>query len=183
MPSPFNAADDEFKRDLSSPEGVLKTLFAFANTAGGTLLVGVEDRTRNVRGVPEALDVEERIANIVSDSIAPRLLPEIEILPWRRTQVIAIQVHPSAARPHYLKRDGAESGTDVRVGSTNRRADAEMLQELRRAARGETYDEQPMADLDSEALDFRAASESFNLARTLLERDLESLRIGEPPAT
>ena len=146
----------EFKRDLSSPDGVLKTLIAFANTAGGTLLVGVEDRSRNVRGVPDALDVEERIANIVSDSISPRLLPEIEILPWRRTQVLAIQIHPSAARPHYLKREGAESGTYLRVGSTNRRADAEMLQELRRSARGETYDEQPMVDLDSEALDFRA---------------------------
>jgi len=51
------------------------------------------------------------------------------------------------------------SGTFVRVGSTNRRADAEMVQELRRSGRGETYDEQPMADLHSEALDFRAASE------------------------
>jgi predicted HTH transcriptional regulator len=167
----------EFKRDLSSPDGVLKTLVAFANTAGGTLLVGVEDRTVNVRGVSDALDVEERIANIVSDSIAPRLLPEIEILPWRRTQVIAIQVHPSASRPHYLKREGAESGTYVRVGSTNRRADAEMLQELRRTARGETYDEQPMADLDSEALDFRAASECFKSTRTLRKRDLETLRL------
>ena len=167
----------EFKRDLSSPDGVLKTLVAFANTAGGTLLVGVEDRSRNVRGVPDALDVEERIASIVSDSIAPRLLPEIEILPWRRTQVIAIQVHPSAARPHYLKREGAESGTYVRVGSTNRRADEDMLQELRRTARGETYDEQPMPDLDSEALDFRAASESFKPTRTLRKRDLESLRL------
>ena len=167
----------EFKRDLSSPDGVLKSLVAFANTAGGTLLVGVEDRTRNVRGVSDALDVEERIANIVSDSIAPRLLPEIEILPWRRTQVIAIQIHPSAGRPHYLKREGAETGTYVRVGSTNRRADAEMLQELRRSARGETYDEQPMVDLDSEALDFRAASESFKPARVLRKRDLETLRL------
>jgi predicted HTH transcriptional regulator len=167
----------EFKRDLSSPDGLLKTLVAFANTAGGTLLVGVEDRTRNVRGVPEALDVEERIANIVSDSIAPRLLPEIEILPWRRTQVIAIQIHPSAARPHYLKREGAESGTYVRVGSTNRRAGTEMLQELRRTARGETFDEQSMVDLDSEALDFRAASESFKPTRTLRKHDLESLRL------
>ncbi len=167
----------EFKRDLSSPDGVLKTLVAFANTAGGTLLVGVEDRTRNVRGVSNALDVEERIANIVSDSIAPRLLPDIEILPWRRTQVIAIQVHPSAARPHYLKREGAESGTYLRVGSTNRRADAEMLQELRRFARGETYDEQPMPELDSEALDFRAASESFAPLRQLRKRDLETLRL------
>ena len=33
----------EFKRDLSSPDGFLKTVVAFANTAGGTILVGIED--------------------------------------------------------------------------------------------------------------------------------------------
>jgi predicted HTH transcriptional regulator len=32
----------EFKRDLSSPKNILKTLIAFANTAGGRLLIGVE---------------------------------------------------------------------------------------------------------------------------------------------
>jgi len=30
----------EFKRDLSSMKPILKTLIAFANTAGGTLLIG-----------------------------------------------------------------------------------------------------------------------------------------------
>ena len=33
----------EFKRDLSSPRPILKTLLAFANTAGGRLIVGVDD--------------------------------------------------------------------------------------------------------------------------------------------
>jgi ATP-dependent DNA helicase RecG len=41
----------EFKRDLSSPDGLLRTVVAFANSAGGTVLVGVEDGTRHVRGV------------------------------------------------------------------------------------------------------------------------------------
>jgi predicted HTH transcriptional regulator len=41
----------EFKRDLSSPAGALKSIVAFANTSGGVLLVGVEDETRSVRGV------------------------------------------------------------------------------------------------------------------------------------
>ena len=50
----------EFKRDLPSPEGVLRSLVAFANTAGGTVLVGVEDRTRHVRGVREPLDPNRR---------------------------------------------------------------------------------------------------------------------------
>ena len=69
----------EFKRDLSGPDGVLKSIVAFANTAGGTLLVGVEDRSAHVRGVAEPLDLEERLANLISDSVAPRLVPEIEI--------------------------------------------------------------------------------------------------------
>ena len=171
----------EFKRDLSSPDGVLKTLVAFANTAGGTLLIGVEDATRHVRGVNDPLDLEERLASLVSDSIIPRLIPELEILPWRRTQLLAVQAHPSPSRPHYLKREGRESGVYVRVGSTNRRADAELIEELRRYARGEAFDEQPMPDLDSEALDFRAASESFAPVRKLARKDLETLRLVTHP--
>ena len=40
----------EFK-DLSSPDGVLCSLVVFANTAGGTLLIGVDDKTKHVRGI------------------------------------------------------------------------------------------------------------------------------------
>jgi ATP-dependent DNA helicase RecG len=167
----------EFKHDLSSPGGALKTIVAFANTAGGTLLVGVEDRSRHVRGVTDALNLEERLANLVSDRISPRIVPEIEILPWRRTQVLALQIHPSPSRPHHLTREGPAAGVYVRVGSTNRRADAELIEELRRYARGEGFDEQPMPGLDSEALDFRAASESFAAVRKVSRRDLETLRL------
>jgi predicted HTH transcriptional regulator len=141
------------------------------------LLVGVEDKSGHVRGVVQALDLEERLANLISDHVAPRLVPEIEILPWRRTQVLAVQVYPSPTRPHYLKREGPEAGVYVRVGSTNRRADREMIEELRRFTHGEAFDEQPMPGLDSEALDFRAASESFAAVRTITRRDLETLRL------
>jgi ATP-dependent DNA helicase RecG len=167
----------EFKRDLSSPDGVLRTVVAFANTAGGTLLIGVEDATRHVRGVREPLDLEERLASLISDSILPRLAPDLEILPWRRTHLLAVQVHPSSGRPHYVKREGLEGGAYVRVGSTNRRADRELIEELRRFARGEAFDEQAMPELDSEALDFRAASESFAPVRTLKRGDQDTLRL------
>lgn len=167
----------EFKRDLSSPAGSIRTICAFANTAGGTLVLGVEDSGRTVRGVAEPLDVEGRLANLVSDSIMPRLVPEIEIVPWRRTHLVLARVYPSQSRPHHLTREGAEGGVYVRVGSTNRRADIQLIAELRRLARGESYDEQPMPELDSEALDFRAASESFAAVRRLRRADLESLRL------
>jgi ATP-dependent DNA helicase RecG len=167
----------EFKRDLSSPDGALRSIVAFANTAGGTLIIGVEDKTRHVRGVKDPLAMEERLANLISDSIAPRLVPELEILPWRRTHVVAVQVYPGSTRPYCLKAAGSEAGVFIRVGSTNRRADPEMIEELRRFARGESFDEQPMPDLDSEVLDFRAASESFAPLRRLTRSDMETLKL------
>jgi len=167
----------EFKRELSSPDGVLRTLVAFANTAGGIVLIGVEDASRHIRGVTGPLALEERLASLVSDNIVPRLLPDLEILPWRATHVLAVQVHPSQTRPHHLRREGPDTGVYVRVGSTNRRADRELIEELRRYGRGEAYDEQPMPELRSEAVDFRAASESFASQRQLKPADLETLRL------
>lgn len=167
----------EFKQDLSSPAGFTRTVVAFANTAGGTVLIGVEDKTGYVRGIADPLDLEEQVANLISDSISPRVLPDIELLSYRDTQVLAVQIYPSASRPHFLTAAGLEAGAYVRVGSTNRRADAELIAEMQRFSRGEAYDEQPMPDLDSEAVDFRAASESFADIRRLRRRDLETLRL------
>ncbi len=89
----------EFKRDLSSSDKVVRTLVAFSNTAGGILLIGVEDKTRAVCGVLDALKEEERLANIISDNIEPRLAPEIEIIRWRKTQA---ELSPGATIREFL---------------------------------------------------------------------------------
>ncbi|MBL8115088.1 MAG: putative DNA binding domain-containing protein [Acidobacteria bacterium] len=165
----------EFKRDCSSPQPLLRTLVAFANSAGGTVVIGVEDGTRNVVGVPNPLELEQRIANLVADSIVPRLLPEIDIVPWRNTHVLAIGVHSSQLRPHHVSAMGPERGTFVRLGSTNRTADPALIAELRRGAELRSYDEQPLPG--SEALDFAAASECFAEVRRLRPPDLATLRL------
>jgi predicted HTH transcriptional regulator len=165
----------EFKRDISSPTPALRTLVAFANSAGGRLVIGVEDRTRAVIGVQAPLDLDERLANLISDSIEPRLVPEIEIVPWRKTQVMVATVHPSGSRPHHIKADGPERGTYVRLGSTNRQADAALIAELGRRTSTGTFDEQPIPDLDCEAIDFAAASQCFAEQRSLRRQDLEAL--------
>ncbi len=167
----------EFKQDLSSHEKVLKTLVAFANTSGGTLVIGVEDKTKNVLGVDEPLNMEERLANIISDGISPRLVPNIEISPWRKTYILIIEVYPSNNRPHYLKSKGLEKGAYIRIGSTNRLADSVMIGELQRITRSESYDEQPMTELSSEEIDFKVASELFSEYRELKKSDLETLKL------
>ena len=166
----------EFKRDLSSPNPFLRTVVAFANTAGGTILIGVENGTRRIRGVVSPLTLEEKAANLIADSVSPQLLPDIEILRYGQRHVLAIRIYPSANRPHYLGPEPA-TGAYVRVGSTNRRADEALIAEMRRFSRSESFDEQPMPGLDSEAIDFRAASESFAEFRRLRRRDLDTLRL------
>ena len=164
----------EFKRDLTSPQRFLRSVVAFANTAGGTILVGVEDGTRHVHGVSDPLTDEERVTNLIADSVSPQLLPDIELLRHRDRLVLAVRIYPSPRRPHYLG-NSPETGAYVRVGSTNRQTDRDLIAEMVRFARSESFDEQPMADVDSEAIDFRAASESFSEFRKLTERDLDLL--------
>jgi predicted HTH transcriptional regulator len=165
----------EFKRDLSSPMGILRTMVAFANTAGGTIILGVEDTTKHIRGIKDPFLLEEQLANLVNDCIMPQLIPEIEVIPWQNNYLLTIQVFPSSIRPHYLKRQGKEKGSYIRVGSTNRLADHIMLTELQRVRFEDSFDKQPISELSSEAIDFRVASELFAPIRKLTPADLDSM--------
>lgn len=167
----------EFKRDLSSPDRVIRTLVAFANTAGGTLLVGVEDKTRRVLGVADPLTEEERVANLIAHSITPRLVPEIEILPWRRTHLLAVHIYPEWTSPHYVSKLGPESGVFIRVGSTNREADPAIIAELKRNAGTESYDEYPVPQLNPDDLDISIAKKLFDGIRAFGPRDLRTLKL------
>jgi ATP-dependent DNA helicase RecG len=167
----------EFKRDLSSPEKVLRALVAFANTSGGVLVIGVEDATRKVTGVTDVLMEEERLANLISESISPKLIPSLEIMPWRKKQLLAVEIHPSPSRPHYLNKLGPVDGIFVRVGSTNRRADPVLVEEMRRYGQIMSFDELPIPELNSEAIDFRVASEYFRGGKTLTQQAMRNLKI------
>ncbi len=87
----------EFKRDISSPKNIIKTLVAFANTAGGLLLIGVEDGTKGIIGVQDPLDEEERLCSIIADHIAPRLVPDVELMTVEGKTLLGVEVYPSGS--------------------------------------------------------------------------------------
>ena len=86
----------EFKRDLSSPDMALRTTVAFANTAGSTLLIGVEDRSRNVRGVADAWILAGRFAG----SDKSRVLDRIEIHSFPMQAVEAVEEASGFVQKH-----------------------------------------------------------------------------------
>ncbi|HEY5485423.1 MAG TPA: helix-turn-helix domain-containing protein [Candidatus Cryosericum sp.] len=167
----------EFKQDSSSPKNILKTLIAFANTAGGVLLIGIENGSKAILGVEHPLDEEERLCSLIADSIEPRLVPSVELVNWKGRTVLVVEVYPSALRPHWLKSEGIEHGVLVRVGSTNRQADGPLTAEMRRSALNLSYDEEPMPDINPEALDFRVASGLFAKVREWNESAAETLNL------
>jgi predicted HTH transcriptional regulator len=167
----------EFKNDLSSPKNILRTLTAFANTAGGVLLIGVEDGSKAVLGVEHPLDEEERLCNLIADSIEPRLAPSVELVNWKGRTLLAVEVYPSALRPHWLKSQGIENGVLVRVGSTNRQADGPLIAEMRRSALNLSYDEEPLPEVNPDTIDFRVASGLFAGLREWSDSTAETLNL------
>ena len=150
----------EFKENCRPLRRIVRTAVALANTAGGAIVLGIRDKTKEVVGLADSLADEERLANAFAASIRPLLVPDIQIHAWRDRELIVVSV-PHTVGPYYLQSEGPEAGTYIRLGSTNRRAGPEMIAQIQRLARNTFFDEQPCTEIDSEAIDFRAASEFF----------------------
>lgn len=71
----------EYKVTLpDKSEKYMKTIVAFANTQGGKLIVGVDDKTHEIVGVENEIlfQLMDGIVNAVSDSCMPQIIPDIE---------------------------------------------------------------------------------------------------------
>ena len=133
---------------------------AFANTAGGALIIGRDDDGR-LRGVASIQDEEERLANAISDSIQPVLMPDIEVIVIEGKDLLVVRVARWPG-PFYVKALGPEEGVYVRLGSTNRKAGEEQLAELRRTARHLVFDQLPCVGAELEDLDIQGARKAFS---------------------
>lgn len=165
----------EFKRDLSSPKPILKSLVAFANSAGGRMVIGITD-DKQIIGVDDPLDVEERLCNLIADSISPRLVPNIEMTTVEGKTLLLVEVFPSGMRPHFLKAEGMETGVYVRLGSSNRQADTQLVAELQRGIAGISFDSIPMPHLGKDDLNLEAIEDDFG-TKALSDARLQSLKL------
>lgn len=99
------AKNIEFKVMLpKDSEKYTKTVVAFANTQGGRLIIGIDDETHEVTGVESdsAFRIMDSIANAVSDSCTPQIVPDIELQTVDNRTVVVATVAPGPNRPYYL---------------------------------------------------------------------------------
>ncbi|NPA73218.1 MAG: ATP-dependent DNA helicase, partial [Epsilonproteobacteria bacterium] len=152
----------ELKETLPSSEKIAKTIIAFSNTAGGKLIVGVDD-DKNIIGVDEdkIFEYEEKISSIISDMCYPNILPEIYAQNIDGKVILVVEVFRGSLLPYYLKSKGKLNGTYIRVGSTNRLADERVITELQRQRLNKTYDEEENFEFSLDEFDLRVIYNEF----------------------
>jgi predicted HTH transcriptional regulator len=145
----------EFKRNTSSTEPILKSVIAFANTAGGIILIGVDD-DGTIVGVDDPAHIQEQLTNTIAHRIKPQILPDFHVFEATGKSVLVIQVD-HAPIPYYLSDKGEENGVYVRLGNSNRLASKETITEIKRVNHPPFFDKAPCdhvagSDLDNQLI-------------------------------
>ncbi len=121
----------EFKRKAAHPEKIVRELIAFANTAGGTLLIGVDD-DGSIPGVKYPEEEIHVIAAALQQNCKPLLVYQESVLPISENRfVVRYDVSPSD-KLHFLILDKARE-TFVRVQDMSIKASAEMQEIIKRS--------------------------------------------------
>lgn len=169
----------EFKIELpKKSEKYIKSVVAFANTAGGKIIIGVDDTTHEIVGVDndDAFKIMDRITNTISDMCYPQIFPNVGVYTIGGKCVIVIEIYPGSSRPYYIKSLGKEAGTYIRVSGTSRHADEANLKDLELQGTNHSFDEMVCVEQKydvnvAESLCFAIKKYMVEAARTNREKE------------
>ncbi len=148
----------EFKQEMPKNDQIVKTVIGFCNQNGGKLVIGVTDHGHIVGVSPEtAADAIESLSKAIYDASTPSILPLVYTQTVHDKTLLVIEVSSGTNKPYYIKSEGLEKGTYVRLATMTMRASADLIEELKWQARGKSYDMMPVYkttenDLDQEKI-------------------------------
>lgn len=143
-------------------EDIKKEIIAFANSAGGTLYVGVAD-DGNIVGVENPDTVIQQISNMVCDSIKPDITMFIRYAAKNveGKQIVAVEIQRGTERPYYLAKKGLRpEGVYVRQGTSSVPATSTAIRRMIKDTDGDSFE--AMRSLEQN-LTFQAAEKEFAL--------------------
>ena len=171
----------EFKETMPKRSDLAKTVIAFANDAGGDIIIVIGDKPSAVIGLPEVelVSMEEQISDIIYSRCYPGILPEITFLSVADKHLIKVTVYRGSMPPYYIKEKGKLQGTYIRVGSSNRLADESIITELERRKRNVSFDSELVSDKLAEALKTDPFASIFNekTGKELSKQTLKKLEL------
>ena len=145
----------EFKQ--ISKDDIYKTIIAFANTDGGTLLIGISD-DGEVMPLSDMDQTYTSITNGIRDAIEPDVTIFVKYT-LEENQIIKIEIGEGTYKPYYLRSKGLKpSGVYIRQGASSVQASPEQIRQMIKNTDGDIYEN--LRSLDQE-LTFRSCAEIF----------------------
>ena len=178
------STDCDFKEALETkkPKDWLKTVSAFANGMGGTILFGIAN-DRSVKGLADAQKDGEAISTLIKARITP--LPEFSLTPYRieGKDILALRMPGGEAPPYFYQGDGSMMAY-VRVGSESNPATSHRLKELVLKGKNISFDSLPTEYRQSD-LTFAVFEAAFKQAtgKTLTPKEYVSFGMSRPDET
>ena len=169
----------ELKEKLPDNKSIAKTVIAFANTSGGKIIVGINDKL-NITGVDanSVYSQKDKIASVIFDSCSPDILPEIYTINIGGKLLLAIEIFRGNLMPYFLKSEGKAEGVYIRVGATNRKASPQIIEELQRHKRYVSFDEEINYDITVREPDMLPIKARFaKIGKTLNDEKLRNLKL------
>jgi ATP-dependent DNA helicase RecG len=156
----------EFKSASVRPESLAREMVAFANTDGGSILVGVEDDGR-VSGLQTGFDYEGWAANIARNNVVPALEVRISQQRWQDQPLLLIEVPKGRDKPYQTHTNQFL----IRIGSTNRVATQQELMRLFQQAGVFHFDLTPVERTSIKSLDLAKIDAYFQRYDVDFEQD------------
>lgn len=131
----------EYKKTLPKEANKwLKSVVSFSNTAGGELVIGIEDATLKVFGINEVRSVfEQKIMETIYHNIEPKPIIDIVFKNIEDKDIAIVQIAKGNEQPYYINNQGVEEGCYIRYGSTDQKATNSQRTELMLNRKNETY--------------------------------------------
>lgn len=128
----------EYKSQLI--DDVYKEVIAFANTDGGMIYIGIDDRG-NVTGIDDVDETYTRLTNGIRDAITPDVTMFVRYV-LQDNKVIRVEVGEGTYKPYYLKGKGLKpTGVYVRQGATSVQASPEQIRQMIKDSDGDVFEE------------------------------------------
>ena len=103
----------EFKEKLPEKSiKYMKTVVAFANSSGGSLVFGVEDSTCRVVGIDDEtiFKTMDAITNAIADCCEPAIYPDVSLQTVEGKTIIVVEIPIGRQRPYYIEPNPATGG-------------------------------------------------------------------------
>lgn len=165
----------EFKENFDRE--TIETAGAFANTKGGIILIGVSDKGK-VNGVQIGKETMNELANQISQSTEPRVIPEIERGEIEGKNVVIIQIKEFPIKPVSVK-----GRCFRRVGTSNRMMTPQEIGRMHFHSTDMSWDKLPARDAVIEGIDIekikRYVKKANETGRRKIKGDENPLRVLE----